>query len=113
MNNENNTTEVKRGRGRPIVETCTRILRRDPKTGKIFGKGRVTEGTKVECLTVHRSWNSVNYKEGVTPVIKRETVEFHSEKKATKPVSVHVNIIEPSQNVESVEHVEISQTVMA
>ena len=92
-NNETVATETAgKVRGRPINPNATRVLRVNPATGAVYGKGRITEGTKVIEVVVHRKVNSINYVHGQTPVVSQAEVEFHANHKAkqvlvAKPVA--------------------------
>ncbi len=112
MNTTENQTVTKR-RGRPIVATATRILRRDVKTGKILGKGRIKNGLEIEEIVVHRSFDSGNYVEGQTPVVSRKNVIFHTKNKEVPVAKINVVVTEPVEMPVVVEQVAVGENVVA
>lgn len=103
MNTEQNINNVnqpvKRGRGRPLLVTATRILRLNPNTKAALGKGRVKENSQIIEIVCHRSFSQKNFQYGISPIISEKLVNFHSKKKDKPPIHHNINIVvtEPSQ----------------
>ena len=100
MNETNNQNP--RGRGRPLKVDATRTLYLNPETNQIYGKGRIRNGTPVVELTLHRQYNSQNYKHGQTPIISQKNVIIGGDKAIGIPAPanlVNVVVVEPEQEV--------------
>jgi hypothetical protein len=97
-NNENVAAPVKKGRGRPIVPTATKLVRVNPSTGTIYGKGRVKAGTRLLICEIHRS-HVKNFALDRTPILSQKEVTVGGENAAPIAINIQAQVIQPAPEV--------------
>ena len=106
-----NQNPVKRGRGRPLLETATKIIRISVPDAdgnyKVFGKGRIPLGTKCLECEAHRSVALADYKHGVTPVKSVKEVTIVGKDKKHAP-TVNVQVFEAGAASETVAEINVN-----